>query len=1012
MKFKFYDKLILRTPALPLKNFDEGQRLSFVHNMDYKNALFIASPDLYHNYYGDTQLHDRRRQERSLEKYFNRMCFRCTPFGLFAGCSIVNWDNETNVINSKDNKVRIRLDKDYLNKIVKKLLEYDSFFLCANLRVNNTLYRLGDQVRYVEKDSMNNFTIAMLPSDPSLLYFLRLVKKSTGDINRIVELAEIKGYAKNDVVFYLKELYKLQIITTNLNSISQDYILSEINSYLNKPLSAESEGLFVAWKKLLNDLAEITLKSKDVFLTELPLKLEVILRQNLQLGIEQRSNQLLQVDYFTKPKTGKITKAIKNELLMAIDISGRLSSVYNNSPLSDFTKRFYHRFETQEVPLLIALDPELGIDYTEGTSSLDPFLNNEIQIESNVKKDGNVDLTDNQKILINLFYNALDKGDSCIILTDKLLKDFDENKENPPPITSLIFRHFDNDHVQLISYGGSTGINMFSRFADVDEEANDIVNELLHIEEVQYPGHVLAEVIHEPTNRSGNVIGAVSKRKYEIPYYTNSTYSKKQVIDLSDIYISFVGNKLLLRSKKHGKPIFPRLSHAFNYLKGSPIYRFLGDFQYQEYFSAKFDFKKIIPGKPFYPRLTYKNVVLFPTTWSLSSKEMIGISGNLGLASVRQYFEKKKLCKLFIISEGDNELLIDRDNDEDLGIFIQHLNTKNEFYVKEFLYNASTHKIKNALGEPLNNELIAILIKDEEKGNTIPYKASKPIRGYQRKLGLGTEWIYFKIYCGKISADKILAKRLNKIISILNQQKKIEHFYFIRYQDPEPHIRFRIKLTSLKFLSDVIDVTMKILNPLQASGIIWRIQTDTYNRELERYGEAIALSEQLFATDSIATIRLLNNENIRINSDIRIGIGVRLVYDFLSCFLAEGEKLSFIKSGGSLLRQSISLGNKQEKNINLHCREHWNLYDRFLTKTDLKYEGIFENRRKNVKNIAVDILKMSSNGHLSISIHDLLSSYIHMSVNRFFSDNQKIYEFIIYNFLFKYLNRQNKLMVN
>ncbi|MHB8208666.1 lantibiotic dehydratase [Mucilaginibacter sp.] len=1009
MKFKFYNKLILRTPALPLGKFDESERLLFINNTNYKNALFIASPDLYYSYYRATESHDKGRQERSLAKYFNRMSFRCTPFGLFAGCSIVDWDNETNVIIADNYNFRIRLDKDYLNKIVKKMLEYDLFFLSVSLKVNNTIYRIGGQIRYVEMDNMNNFTIAMLPGDPSLLYFLRLVKKSGGNIPAIIELARNKGYAKNDVISYLKELYKLQIITTNLNSISQDYIFKEINKHLNLLLSNDRESPFLPWKKLLEDLSKITAKRKDILLNELPEKLELILKQNLRLGIKQRSNQLLQVDYFTKPEVGKINKAIQKTLLKAIDILGRLCSTYNNSPLSVFTKRFYERFETQEIPLLTALDPEMGIDYIEGTSSFDPFLNNEIQIELNRKRIGNVDLTDNQKSLMNLFNNALDNGDSIIFLTDELLNDFDDNKENVPPITSVIFRVFDGDYVQLISYGGSSGINMFSRFSDVDEEVEGMINELLNIEEVQYPERILAEVVHEPTSRSGNVIGATSKRKYEIPYCTNTNYNEKQTIDLSDIYISHAGNKLVLRSKKHGRLIIPRLSHAFNYLKGSPIYRFLGDFQNQQYYSIKFDFKTIIPGKSFYPRLIYKNVVLFPATWYISSKGMTGLSSHSNLESIRQYLKKIKICQLFIISEGDNELLIDWNNDEDLEIFLQHLKANNEFYVKEFHYNASNHKIKNASGQPLNNELIAILLKDDKKENAIQYKAIQPIPGYQRKFGLGTEWIYFKIYCGKINADKILAQYLHKIISSLNEQKLIDYFFFIRYQDPEPHIRFRIKLARLELLSEVIAITMKTLNALQASGLIWRVQTDTYNRELERYGEAVTLSEQLFATDSMSLMKLLRIENIRVNSDIRISIGVRLIDDFLNCFLRKEEKLSFVENGGSMLRQSISLAYKQEKNINQHCREHWDLYDHFLTNRDLKYECILKKRQKNVKNIAVKILDMSSNGHLSLSVPNLLSSYVHMSINRLFSDNQKIYEFIIYNFLFKYYNKQNKI---
>src|SRR6266496_3653346 len=56
-----------------------------------REALFLASPgleDRIEQWLRDPPTQKSRKIERSLIKYFARMAGRCTPFGLFAGCSV------------------------------------------------------------------------------------------------------------------------------------------------------------------------------------------------------------------------------------------------------------------------------------------------------------------------------------------------------------------------------------------------------------------------------------------------------------------------------------------------------------------------------------------------------------------------------------------------------------------------------------------------------------------------------------------------------------------------------------------------------------------------------------------------------------------------------------------------------------------------------------------------------------------------------------------------------------
>ncbi len=75
----------------------------------------------------------------------------------------------------------------------------------------------------------------------------------------------------------------------------------------------------------------------------------------------------------------------------------------------------------------------------------------------------------------------------------------------------------------------------------------------------------------------------------------------------------------------------------------------------------------------------------------------------------------------------------------------------------------------------------------------------------QRDFCLGSQWLYYKIYTGVKTADHILVKKLSTIIFSLEKEKKIQKWFFIRYRDPEEHIR-------LRFLVDDIDNLMVIIN--------------------------------------------------------------------------------------------------------------------------------------------------------------------------------------------------------
>ena len=152
----------------------------------------------------------------------------------------------------------------------------------------------------------------------------------------------------------------------------------------------------------------------------------------------------------------------------------------------------------------------------------------------------------------------------------------------------------------------------------------------------------------------------------------------------------------------------------------------------------------------------------------------------------------------------------------------------------------------------------------------------------------GSEWAYFKINTGTKTADAILKNELYGYVRELLKNDVIDKWFFIRYSDPDFHIRLRLHLKESQNFNSVFNSFHELFQSIVDSNLVWNIQCDTYQRELERYGtNTISLIEELFFIDSDHVIRLLfqtENEN---SEQQRWKLSLILVDSFLSAFSFE-----------------------------------------------------------------------------------------------------------------------------
>jgi hypothetical protein len=112
--------------------------------------LQVTSPDLYDSINEKDKTADK--SVLSSYRYFERACTRCTPFGLFAGCSVGKTGEkmEISLSDTKDYQRKTRLDMNYICALTQQIEKDRNIRSQLTYYPNTSIYKAGNDLRYVE----------------------------------------------------------------------------------------------------------------------------------------------------------------------------------------------------------------------------------------------------------------------------------------------------------------------------------------------------------------------------------------------------------------------------------------------------------------------------------------------------------------------------------------------------------------------------------------------------------------------------------------------------------------------------------------------------------------------------------------------------------------------------------------------------------------------------------------------------------------------------------------------
>jgi thiopeptide-type bacteriocin biosynthesis protein len=999
--YTFHPKIVLRTPSESFSPWlDEQIIKTYVDEGNpFLQAVYLGSPTLYKAVKDVDNL--ERKTILSLTKYIIRNRSRSTPFGLFSGVGVVKWGNKTDISILPNFERHTRLDMNYLCALAQKLSQKSIIRNNILFYPNNSLYQLGDEIRYVEYIYVEGKRRYQISSVKTNEYIDIILKGTTHGltIRNLVELVLVDGISLEEAYSFISELIEAQLIVSELEpSTTGPEFLPQIVSVLNKieKIDPYISGIL----KTLNQV-EKEIKLLDSNKANRPDAYFKIVDLIKSLEVEVDENKLFQTDriILTDDVRKNVSEEYKDDLLR---VSKKLTVFEKgeNPNITDFISRFYNRYEDEEVPLLNALDSETGVGYlVHKSGDYTPLIEDVILPENH--NDYIVKWQNIQSKLLKSLQKAT-KENVYEISFDSIGIDSADASADFCPTLSVMFRITDSDQIFIENIGGSSGANLIGRFAHASEEVSQILYNISDIEQKNNPQAIFAEIVHLPESRTGNILLRPSFRNYEIPYLAKSDLPPENQIYLQDIFISVRNNRVILRHKKLNKIIIPRLGTAHNFSYNTlPVYQFLCNLQTQGLqASVGFSWGDLAGEFLFLPRVSDGRAIVSPATWQFSSEHLRPLQQKkCNTEDFEAWRTKYKLPESFILADGDNELFIDSSNNLLKDAFLSAIKEKSNVIIKEYLW-ASTIPVKNVEGNAMANQLIATLIRNKPIYDSNVLNLKK--KNVQRTFSIGSEWVYFKFYCGAKSADNILLEGVQKVVQQATENEWIDKWFFIRYTDPDYHLRVRFHLTDEIFLINILHAIEKYIKPFERKGIIWKIQTDTYRRELERYGyEAIESVEALFCIDSKMYLNFLSFTDSTNREDIKWLWGLRGV-DFLLTHagLDLVEKKALLEDMRNNFAVEFKMNHELKSQIDKKYRTYRNKIETFMNDYNSLWEIYLEHEDKSqdllekIKDIVVD----------ESAYWKILSSFIHMMINRLISSNQRLHELLMYDFLYRYYN--------
>jgi thiopeptide-type bacteriocin biosynthesis protein len=1013
--FEPLDFVLCRAPLLPIEAYlalgdsssDDASTL-LPQDPRVRRALAVASPQLLTSLTraaaGDGDEPDLRVK---LTRYLIRMSTRPTPFGLFAGVALARWGDKTDLaLDSAAPRTRTRPDMTWLYSLVMAAEARPEVRQHLRLVANPTAFSHDGRIYLSERASAAGAGGAAdisVRATKAVRLALAAARRPVpyADLAALV-LEQTPGATPEKVATLLSELWQQTILLTDLRppvtcaSPARHVAQRLLAVPPARQTAAQIEavlGATQAWDSAPGEDGEATFR-------------EMVGRA--KAVSVAAGDAPFQVDCALSMDGERLARAVGAEAAAAAELLLRLTPLPHGVPYLDvYRSAFLDRYGSdREVPLLKLLDPQCGLGPPNpygGASAIPPQR-----------------AARRSETLLHLAHDAL-RGHHRVIELDAETLDRLQTWSPDPvaaprsldlciAVAARSAAAIDAGEFELVigpNLGAMSAGRTLGRFGDLlGTDSRQALEQAARAEEALDPGRIWAELVYLPSQlHAANVVIRPAVRPYEIAAAVTPGVPDERVIPLDELTVGVRGGRFYLRWQRHDAEVVACSGHMLNSFRAPALCRFLFELGRDGLPQlSTFDWGPAF-GFPFLPRVRVGRIVLSLAQWRLDATARERAFGKAEPAAfgaaLARWRDTAQVPRYVYLSAGDNRLLLDLDDPtqaEQLRGEVRRAAEGSAVLLQEVYPDLDQAWLRGPGGRYASEFVVSLVRRAMRPQPAVKSKAAPPAEvpaaaprasasveampAESRLRPPGCEWLYVKLYGPPTFQDDLVAYHMRTLAADLLASGAAQEWFFLRYADPQPHLRLRFRGDPLQLTGHVMPIVCDWASGLMAQGLCRQFCFDTYDRELERYGgqSASEVAETIFHADSrlIADVLHLTQEGrLRLDRTILAVLGIDTLLAGLG--LDPGQRLRWCRSVVTW-RDEVGPEYRWRKNI---LRAFLGLPH--YVDAQLGGSALVESLARRGAALAAaaeQLARLAERGELNQQPTALYGSYIHMHCNR------------------------------
>ncbi len=550
--------------------------------------------------------------------------------------------------------------------------------------------------------------------------------------------------------------------------------------------------------------------------------------------------------------------------------------------LTEYHGAFVERYGTgQAVPLMEVLDPHTGLGTPAGYEH--PTSERQLPTDDAGRN------PDRDAVLTEWALSAMATGQREIVLDDAALERLSGTVRRIPPVAAELCAHLtapstadlERGEFSLVlsqTTGSVTPGGMFGRFAYLLDDPEPVAQ--LARDAAASACRPQAEPVlldFQPmSGGAANVarVPAFWDRRLTVGCFPDAPPGAT-VRGVADVALAADEERLYVVDTATGREIVPQSATVLNFALAPAAARLLREIPAMGRPVWSVWSWGALDNAPCLPRVRYGRTVLAAARWRLSDPTLTDATATdeeWGRA-LDAWRARWNVPRRVSVGFGDRRVVLDLSAPLHRALLRRDLTRGGELAVHE-TPEAGGHGenwLCDSRGDAYRSEVIIPVLPGHPADatartgtaeETVPRPASRtpgtvPVRPVGKDDRRHRSWFYGKLYTATAQQDEVLVDHLPRLLAALPGDGG--RWFFIRYADPEPHLRLRFHGDRDAVWSRIAPTVLDWADDLHGQRLAGRMVVDTYEPETVRYGgpEVLDAAERFFHRDSVTVIEQL-----------------------------------------------------------------------------------------------------------------------------------------------------------